>query len=130
MEVNVPPIVKVPIVFAPELVTFPVKFPVTFPAVAASMDVALIVPFTSNACVGVAVPIPTLAFAPSIVITVVVTPPSFTLKIMSVSAIVFDMFAPLPSTVIVKSASTPTMTPPSFATDKVPDVVSLAFDLR
>ena len=42
----------------------------------------------------------------------------------------FVIIAPVPSTVIVKSLSAPTTSPPSFAIDIVPEVVSLAFDLR
>ena len=115
---------------APELETLPVRFPVTLPVAVASMDVALIVPFTSNFVVGVAVPIPTLDSLPSIVITAVVDPPSLTLNVMSVSATAFEIIAPLESTVNDKSLSVPNIIPPSLATVIVPDVVSFAFDLR
>ena len=80
--------------------------------------------------VGVIVPIPTLDNDPSMVITVVIEPPSFTLKLMSVSCTVLDMMAPDESTVNDKSLSAPTETPPSLATVIVPDVVSLALDLK
>ena len=60
----------------PEDVTAPVIGPVN--------AVAFTVPDTSSLVDGVAVPIPTLASEPSTVITVVVTPPSFTLNVMSV----------------------------------------------
>jgi len=64
------------------------------------------------------------------VITVVVTPPSLTLNDISVFTTVLEIITPPASTVNVKSESAPTIIPPSLATDTVPDVVSLAFDLR
>ena len=128
--VNLSDRTKVPIVLAPELVTFPAKFPVTFPVTFPVKAVAVTVPSTCNFVVGVAVPIPTLDSAPSKVINVVVVPPSFTLKVISVSCIKFEITAPLVSTVNDKSLSVPITTPPSFATVIVPDVVSLALDLK
>ena len=67
----------------------PVIFPVTVPVNAPVKAVAVIVPSTSNAELGFIVPIPTLDSVPSIVKTVVVTPPSFTLNVMSVLEITF-----------------------------------------
>ena len=116
--------------FAPVLVMLPAKFPVTLPVVDASIDVALIVPLTSNFVVGVAVPIPTLDSDPSIVITVVVLPPSLTLNVISVSVTVFEIIAPLVSTVSDKSLSAPTVIPESVTIPSVPEVVSFAFDLK
>ena len=95
-----------------------------------SSEVAFMVPFTSNLAVGVVVPIPTLDSAPSMVITVVVVPPSFTLKVMSVSCTVLAMTAPVLSMVNDKSLSAPTVNPESLTTPSVPVVVSLAFDLK
>ena len=82
-----PLIVRLPIVFAPELVTLPAKFPVTFPVNAPAKAVDVVVPSTSNFVVGDVVPIPTRDVPPSIVTTVVAVPPSLTLKVMSVSEI-------------------------------------------
>ena len=92
--------------------------------------VAVAVPVTCSFVVGVVVPIPTLDSEPSMVITVVVTPPSLTLKVISVFVTVFAMIPPVPSTVMDISLSTPTISPPSLAIDTVPDVVSLALALR
>ena len=83
--VSVPAKVKLPIVFAPELVTSPARFPVTFPVNGPANAVDVVVPETCNFVLGVVVPIPILDSLPSIVITVVVDPPSFTLKVISVS---------------------------------------------
>ena len=79
---------------------------------------------------GVVVPIPTRATDPSMVIRVVVVPPSLTLKVMSESAITFETITPVLSTVIDKSLSAPTCRPESLMTPNVPDVVSLAFDFK
>ena len=121
-----PPIVKVVIEFAPVLVTLPVRSPVTGPANA----VAVTVPETCSFVAGVVVPIPILDVAPSTVRTVVVVPPSFTLIEMSVSCVAFVRLTPVASTVKSKSLSAPTVNPESLTTPSVPDVVSLAFDLR
>ena len=86
--------------------------------------VALTVPLTSNLVLGVVVPIPTLDSAPSTVITVDVTPPSLTLKVMSVSCTVLARLIPVPSTVIDKSLSAPTVIPESVTIPSVPVVVS------
>ena len=87
-------------------------------------------PDMSSLVLGVVVPIPILEVLPSIVIIVIVEPPSLTLNVMSVSCVAFEIIAPPESTEIVRSLSTPTITPPSLATVTVPDVVSLAFDLK
>ena len=75
-------------------------------------------------------PIPILEVAPSTVSTVVVVPPSLTLIEMSVSCVAFVRLTPVASTVKSKSLSAPTVRPESLTTPSVPDVVSLAFDLR
>ena len=54
---------------------------------------------------GVVVPIPTLDSDPSIVNTVVVTPPSLTLNVMSVFETTFEIIPPVESTVNLKSLS-------------------------
>ena len=130
-EVIVPLKVVAPIVLVPELVMFPVKFPVTSPVTSPITSpvigpvnaVALIVPETSSFVVGVSVPIPTLDDEPSMVITVVVTPPSFTLNVISVSEVTFEIIAPVLSTVSARSLSAPTTTPPSPTTTKDPGEV-------
>ena len=124
--VNVPPIANVPIVLAPELVKFPLTFPVNGPANA----VEVVVPEISNFVLGVVVPIPTLDSEPSIVITVVVTPASLTLNVMSVFGTVFEIIPPVESTVNVMSESAPTTSPPSLVIEITPVAVSLVFDLR
>ena len=86
-DVMFPDITKLPIVFAPELDKLPVTFPVMLPAKA----VAVTVPSTSNFVEGDVVPIPTLDSDPSIVNTVVVTPPSLTLNVMSVFETTFEI---------------------------------------
>ena len=111
-------------------VTSPVTFPVTAPVIGPVKAVAFTVPVTSNFVVGVVVPIPTLDSDPSIDITVVVVPPSLTLKVISVFETVFAIITPPESTVSDKSLSPPITTPPSLATVIVPDVVSFAFDLK
>ena len=108
----------------------PVIFPTTAPVNAPVNAVAVIVPFTSNAVDGVVVPIPTLDSEPSKVINVEVVPPSLTLKVISVFEIVFEIIAPVLSTVIDKSESAPTVIPESVTLPSVHDVVSFAFDLR
>ena len=65
-------------------VTSPVTFPVTAPVIGHVKALAFTVPDTSNFVLGVVVPIPILDSAPSMVITVDVTPPSLTLKVISV----------------------------------------------
>ena len=129
-EVSVPLLTNVPIVLAPELVTFPATSPVTAPVSGPENDVAVAVPETCSLVLGVVVPIPTLDSEPSMVITVVVTPPSFTLKVMSVLFVVFDIIPPDASTVMARSLSIPTTSPASLAILMCPDVVSLALDLR
>ena len=121
-----PLIVNVPIVFAPELATFPVTFPVRGPAKA----VDVVVPDISSLVDGVVVPIPTLDRDPSTVIMVVVTPPSLTLKVMSVSTTVLAIIIPVLSTVTERSLSVPTVIPVSLTPPNVPEVVSLPYDLK
>ena len=106
----------------------PVTVPVTAPVSGPVNAVAFTVPLTSNFVVGVVVPIPTRDTEPSKVIRVVVVPPSFILKVMSVSDITLETITPVLSTVIDRSLSTPICRPPSFTTPSVPDVVSFAFD--
>ena len=121
-EVIEPLNVVAPIVLVPELVIFPLKFPVTSPVtspvtapvIGPVNAVAFTVPETSSLVVGVVVPIPTLDDEPSMVITVVVTPSSFTLNVMSVSEVTFEIIAPVLSTVNVKSLSPPITTPVSY----------------
>ena len=115
-------IVPAVVMLIPEVVTAPVIGPVN--------AVAFTVPTTSNFVLGVVVPIPILDSAPSMVITVVLVPPSLTLNVMSVFCAVFDNITPLLSTVIERSLSAPTVNPESFTIPKVPVVVSLASDLR
>ena len=92
--------------------------------------VAVTVPFTCKAVDGVVVPIPTLLSEPSIVITVVVLPPSLTLNVKSVSEIIFENITPVVSTLTDKSLSTPIVNPVSFTIPSVPEVVSFCVDLK
>ena len=49
---------------------------------------------------------------------------------LHMSDVTFDMLAPVPSTVNAKSLSDPTVSPESFTTPSVPDVVSFAFERK
>ena len=72
----------------------------------------------------------TSAVAPSIVSAVVSEPPSLMLNFISPSEVEFLIVTSEPDTAILKSESTPTVNHVSFSTPNVPDVVSLASDLK
>jgi hypothetical protein len=95
---------------------------VTAPVIGPVNAVALTVPDTSSFVLGVVVPIPILDSDPSMVITVVLVPPSLTLKVMSVFCAVLDSITPLLSTVIERSLSAPTVRPESLTMPSVPVV--------
>ena len=71
-----------------------------------------------------------LPVSPSSVINVVVLPPSFTVKIISLSSVVCAIVKLSELNVIVTSEPAPKVNPESFNIPNVPDVVSFAFDLR
>ena len=123
---TVPPGIAVATSGGPGATTSPTTAPVKGPVNA----VAFTVPDTSNFVVGVVVPIPTLDSDPSMVSTVVVTPPSLTLNVMSVSCTVLEIIAPVVSTVTDISESAPMFNPVSLVILSVPDVVSFTLDLK
>ena len=136
MPVSVPPVSNKFELAAPVTapvkspVTSPVKLPVTAPVSGPVKAVAVTVPDTSNIVDGVVVPIPILDSEPSIVIRVVTVPASLVLNVMSLSAMIFWTTTPVLSTDTLKSLSIPTVNPVSLTIPRVPDVVSLVFDLR
>ena len=67
---------------------------------------------------------------PLILSASVVVPPSFTVKIISLSCVVCAIVKSSLESDIVMSDPTPIVTPVSLSTPNEPDVVSLAFDLR
>ena len=85
---------------------------------------------TPVAAVGLPLSTNSLPVAPSTVITVVVTPPSLTLKRMSPLLVTLLKVTSEPLTPIVKSLSAPTTSPVSFSTLRTPLVESLALLLR
>ena len=106
-----------------------------------SVDVfnTVCVPLTSRSPVTTAEPLivisptdgsSTLPVSPSSVINVVVDPPSLTVKIISLSCVVFAMVKLSLDRLIVMSDPAPIVIPESFNTPKLPDVVSLALDLK
>ena len=71
-----------------------------------------------------------LPVEPLILNASVVTPPSFTVKIISLFDVVCAIVKSSLDRRIVTSDPAPMVNPVSFRTPNVPDVVSLAFDLR